>query len=555
MADSLAGLRKGIKWHGSFRTGALFLIVLVLTISVILAGCGGGGFSTRPGQGPNQPPPSRGSVSFSTNAVSFTAPAPFAQAPATQTITGTVTGVTSGTVYVTIQVTNPNNLFTVSNPTITGNSGQVSVMPAVPSSLGAGSFSGSIIVHVCVNDQTCKTGQVTGSPQTIPVKYDIASGVDGDTVTPRVVPANAAGRVILRGAGLSAATSVSFGSSSASAISVVSDSEIDVSYPALAAGTYPITINSGGISYSASLVAFAPPAFSATSITNASSAIEAQYDAQQGALLLLVPGAGPNNELQRYTFDGNTGTWGSPTQVALQNLTQFSLSPDGSHVLVLVQDLQSASMLELDPVTLQQTAITTFSNVTDTCGFALANDGNAIVGRSSSPGLIFGTFSRVSTPMSTQDICPSVASGDGAIVALNGADYLASQETVTEPGTTGSSADLEGDEFISGNRVQDQSGQILGYLSTSFNVVNLAGTRAYGYNPDPISCAPTLFTFDLTATPSGSPNPQYPVLGSPITLPNSCLNGTNFGYLLSITPDGATVFIARPDGMVVQPVP
>lgn len=554
MAFRWPGRRGAPLGQTEFQTGTFPFVLLVVTLSAVLTGCGGGGSSTGPNQGPTQPP-SQGSVSFSTSALAFTAPGPFAQAPANQTITGTVSGVTSGTVYVTIQVTNPNNLFTVSNPTITGNSGQVTVTPAIPSSLLAGSFSGSIIVSVCVNDQTCKTGQLTGSPQTIRVTYNIASGVDGDTVTPRVVPANAAGTVILRGAGFTGATSVSFGSSAASSMNVVSDSEIDASYPALAAGTYPVTINSGGISYSASLVAFAPPAFSATSLPNASSAIELQYDAQRAALLVLVPGAAPNNELQRYAFDGNTSTWGPPTQVPLQNATQFSLSSDGTHVLVLVQDLQSASVLELDPVTLQQTAITTFSGVTETCGFALANDGNAIIGVSSSAGLIFGTFSGLSTPMSAQNICPSVASGNGAIVALDGADYVASKETVTAPGTTGSSADLAGKEFISGNRVQDQNGQVLGSLSTSFNVVNWAGTRAYGYTADPISCSPTLTTFDLTATPSGSPNPQYPVLGSPITLPSSCLNGTNFGYLLAITPDGATVFIARPDGLVVQPVP
>jgi hypothetical protein len=466
-----------------------------------------------------------------------------------------VTGVTSGTVYVTIQVNAPGNFFTVSSPTVAGNSGQVNVTPAVPSSLLAGSFSGSITVNVCVNDSTCKTGQLTGSPQSVAVTYTIASGVDGNTVTPRVVPANVSGSVILRGAGFTGATSVSFGSTAASSISVVSDSEIDASYPALAAGTYPITINSGGISYSASLVAFVPPLFSATSIPGASSAIQVQYDAQRAALLVLNPGAAPNDQLQRYAFDGTSGTWGSPTQVPLQNATQFALSSDGTHVLVLVQDLQSASVLELDPVTLQQTATTTLSHVTDTCGLALANDGNAIIGVPASAGLIFGAFSGISTPTSAQNICPSVASGNGAIVALNGVDYLASKETVTAPGTTGSSADLAGDEFISGNRVLDQNGQIRGYLSTSFNVVNWAGTRAYGYTADPISCSPTLTTFDLTATPSGSPNPQYPVVGSPITLPTSCLNGTNFGYTLEITPDGATVFIARPDDLVVQPVP
>ena len=533
------------------RKGA-YNIFLIFASVLLASSCGGGGSSTGStgGQGAGQ-----GSVSFSTNSISFKAAAPFAPAPATQTITGTVTGVNSGTLYVTVVANNPNSFFTVTNVTITGNSGQVGVIPAMPSTLNAGNFSGSVTVSVCLNDPTCKTGQLSGSPQVIPVAYNIASGVDGDTVTPRVVAANVPGTVILRGAGFTGATNVSFGSSAATSFSVVSDSEIDVSYPALATGTYPITINSGGIGYSASLVTFSALAFSPTSITSAGGAIEVQYDAQRASLLVLLAGVAPNNELQRYAFDGNTGTWGSPTQVQMQNVLQFSLSPDGTHLLVLVQDLTSASMVELDPVTLLQTNIANFPNVTATCGFALANDGNAIVGLTSSPGLVFGTFSGVLNSMSTPDGCPMVASGNGSIVAMNGINYAASKETVTQPGTTGTSADLVGDKFVNGIAIESQSGQVLGYLSTSFNVVNWAGTRAYGYTADPISCAPTLTTFDLTASPSGNPNPQFPVLGSPISLPSSCLNSTNFGYLLGISPDGGTVFIVRPDGLVVQPVP
>jgi hypothetical protein len=44
---------------------------------------------------------------------------------------------------------------------------------------------------------------------------------------------------------------------------------------------------------------------------------------------------------------------------------------------------------------------------------------------------------------------------------------------------------------------------------------------------------------------------QYPELGSPVAPPGDCLNET---YLLAITPDDATVFKARDDGVVVQPL-
>src|SRR5208282_5168700 len=261
-------------------------------------------------------------------------------------------------------------------------------------------------VSVCLNDPTCSTGQLTGSPKTISVNYDVASGVDGDTVTPRVVPANAAGSVILRGAGFTGATNVSFGSSAAVSMTVVSDTEIDASYPPLAAGTYPATINSGGITYNAALVAVAPPAFSATLISPPTSGLptEIEYDAQRTALLVLFAQASPNFELQRYAFDENTNTWGSPTQVSMQNLVQFHVSPDGSQLLALVQGATQANIVELDPVTLQQTNSTPI-NTADACGFALANDGNGIVGNcvpSQTPGFVFGTFSHTVSPMASQ---------------------------------------------------------------------------------------------------------------------------------------------------------
>jgi hypothetical protein len=156
---------------------------------------------------------------LSTNTLSFKSAGPFAAAPATQTVMGTVTGVTSGIVYFKILANNAvansaNGLFTVANLILSGDSGQADVIPAIPSSIGAGNFSGSIAVTACLNDPSCATGQLAGSPQTIAVNYDIASGVDGDTVTPRTVSANTPGTVILRGSGFTGAAAVSFGSAS-----------------------------------------------------------------------------------------------------------------------------------------------------------------------------------------------------------------------------------------------------------------------------------------------------------------------------------------------------
>lgn len=553
-------------------------------VAVLLGSCGGGGGGSAAAP---PPPPPPATLTLSTSKVTFTAAGPFAVAPPTQTITGTVTGLTSsGTLYITVTANNPSGFFTVSNVMLQpGNSGQVSVIPVAAPTLQVGKYQGTITVNACLNDSTCQTGQLAGSPQTIPVEYDIGSGVDGDTVTPQVVTAGTSGTVILRGAGFTGATSVSFGSVAATSITVVNDTEIDASYPALPAGTYPVSIDGGSISDTASLVAVSSPAFTQTVLPYPSSLVgeyasEIFYDPQRMAVFVLFqtgnqPITPSNSTLLRYSFDGSA--WGAPTQVSITNLEAVRVSPDGSHLLALVSpDVQHVSMLELDPVTLAQTNATTVaspSNGNVACGMAVANDGNALVTFQTGPGVVglaFGTFSRIFTGIDDDGNqvsgdaqgCFPAASGNGAIVQLggllNGHEFLTSNEMPTDTGTAtsaGATSDFTGDTFQNGPQILNQVGQVSAFVPTVSNVINAAGTRVYGYTPDTTSCAPSLTTFDLTATPVNiqyNPwSPQYPALGSPIALPNDC---NNQQYLLTLTPDQATVFIARDDGVVVQPL-
>ena len=540
--------------------------LILSSAALLLSACGGGGGDSA--GSPPPPPPPLGTLSLSTSKVTFNAAGPYARAPATQTITGTVTGLTtSGTLYIKVVANNPGGSFTVSSVTIAGNSGQADVIPAEPSSLAAGSYQGSITVTACLNDSTCSSGQLSGSPQTISVNYEVASGVDGDTVTPRVVAANAAGEVILRGSGFTGATAVSFGSVAATSITVVSDSEIDAEYPALPAGTYPVTIAPGNITDTASLIVVASPAFTTTTIPYPSGlgmsypqTAQIEYDAQRTALFVLLPAEGPASPtLLRYAFDGTA--WGAPTQISMAGLIEVHLSPDGTHLLALAApDGTHTSMAELDPITLAQTHITTVSNpytVGSACGFAVANDGNGIIGYSDSYGFVYGTFSRAFTPFANDDGgCDPAASGNGAVVGMTLSTFLASSETAANGGPetdAGTTADFAGDRFTTSGQVYDQTGQSLGYLNGLYGqIIDSAGTRAYGVTPDPATFVPTLVTFDLTATPSGN---VFPQMGAPITLPG-CVEGScpEAFYTLATTPDGATIFVATPTYVIVQPI-
>ena len=415
---------------------------------------------------------------------------------------------------------------------------------------------------------------MNGSPQTISVTYVIGSGVDTNTVTPRVVAANMGGNVILRGSGFTGASAVTFGTTSAVNVTVVSDTEIHASFPPLAVGQYPILINSGNVAYSATLNVNRSPAYTATFIPYPPSILGQvtglSYDADRSALLVVI-----GSTLLRYAFDG--ASWGVPTQVTINGLQQVSVSPDGTKLLALVVasnvETNSMSMLELDPLTLSQTASTLVTQASNgfafpgniAGGFTYANDGNAIVWSNVFTGAYaYGTSSRKWTALYRTDgeaLAPgsALASGDGSIVlSAGGYRYLASAETpqplpvMANMGVFLAAANLTGSQFVSLQNVMDQQGQLLGQVPGSPGpmVFSPVGTQLYAtQGTDP---QPELHTYDLSATPSGG---SYPEINTAITLPD---NGstTSAPIHLAITPDGSTVFGAGyTGGIAVQPVP
>lgn len=139
-----------------------------LLAASLLVACGGGGGGSGSG---GTPPPTPLSMSLSPTSLSFAATS--SAAPAAQTVTATISGTGSGTLYVLITPADP-SLLTVGNITIGTTSGQGTVTPADPAKVGVGSHSTTISVVACLNDPTCKTGQIQGSPKTISVTYTVA---------------------------------------------------------------------------------------------------------------------------------------------------------------------------------------------------------------------------------------------------------------------------------------------------------------------------------------------------------------------------------------------
>ena len=581
----------------SYRIKATVVAALILLISF---GCGGGGgdsgsASTPP---PPPPPPAQPTFSLGTSTLHFQAAKPNGGAPASQVVTASVTGSVSF-VYLIIRVTGPAVANVTSITLSSTNSGQGTVVPADPAQLGYGSFSSTITVVACTTDPNCSGAQLAGSPATLNVTYTVGSSVETDTVMPRVVAAGRTGAVILRGQGFTPATSVTFGSQSATSLTVVNDSEIHASYPSLPAGTYPISLNAGALSYHASLVSVAPPAFPAASLTYPAAPLAVQglvFDAERSALFVAVHGASGDSVL-RYAFSG--GAWQSPSTATVGTLGGISLSHDGSELLVAA----ASGLTELSPQDLSVTLTTPLPQEVDRnqpYGIALANDGNAVITRD------LGGFSRpllysesaktlivegAQTSGSLAYNAFAGASGDGSSVLIAQAGGLSSVQpllkynaalgtltptslnyqttaNVYAPQTIAAFApamDTNGSHIILigsaqlatafATQVYGSNLQLLGTLpaTTIAAAVSPDGTRAYALDD-----SGNLSAFDLTASPAGQG--AYPQVGAAVMLgtfgETDSFGEAPYGRVkMAISPDGGTLFLAGSGGVGVQPAP
>jgi hypothetical protein len=440
-------------------------------------------------------------------------------------------------------------------------------------------------IRACLNDSTCATGQLRGSPQTLNVTYTIGSSVRGDSVMPHAVPANESGTVVIRAQSLRSVTDVRFGTIPASAVTVVSDTEVHADYPALPAGTYAVSLNSGAVAFNGSVEAVGPVTYATQTLAlpeTPSLLSFVRYDAKRRALLVggyFFPSqSSSTNKLWRYTF--NNGTW-SAASIPIAGLRDAVLSPDGSRILALT----NAGVVELAPDGL--TSLRTVSPPAEVTaqGFVLsqiaaANDGHAIItSRSetiSSIGPIYyyaisaGTFAP--TTREIVGIPALAASADGSRVFLTQSSISPPQPILddiasvgvfaptyplaAQPVATGNSASRfiaynTGTAVVFANDYRNQNGDVgaLGTIPATQGqgirkiIVNPAATRAFVLRLDN-----TLHSYALDQNPV---NGQYPEVGAGITVtppapPGSVLH-------TAVTPDGGTLFFAGIDGVLIVP--
>jgi hypothetical protein len=466
----------------------------------------------------------------------------------------------------------------------------IPIQPVAPAALGAGTFTGTATLRVCLGDSTCSGGDFPGSPRTINITYvvdPVASGTldkPADVVLPRAQVANRAGSVVIRGQSLSGVTSVRFGNASATRVTVVSDTEVRAQVPALSAGNYAVALNNGAVAFTGSLQVVAPITTTAQVLsyqdTVANRVTAAVYDDARQALLVVLAGSLPvNNKVLRFVR-GSAGEWTS-TAFSVPNLNDLVLANDGSRYLGVTDT--AVVELSLDTLAVQRTvaAPAGLSSVS-LQRLALGNDGRAVItttnDRFLSAALLYSTLNGSFAPLNNagqlqagSEPSSLVSTDDGARIFITqsvtgGAvlDYDSSNSVVSERPVSLMQVDdqplavdqnvtrvLAYDGLPNTAQVHDGSFAPLSTLSTDepgvFSadavVINRAGTRAIALRDNG-----NFHFFDLTAAPASNGNAVQS--DAPLTL--------NFdgGDVIqtAISADGGVAFFAGQNGVAVVPV-
>lgn len=522
-----------------------------------LSACGGGsdGASVQP------------TATVSTQAIAFQVAGPDDPTPATQTFTATFS---SGTVFVAA-IPEGSAIERVTY-TLSGNTATVSVVPKSPQTLGPGKFTGAVSIfgQVCA-DAACSR-LVSGKTQQVTISYPIPEVVRD--VAPYVAPANTATAVILRGRGFQTATvqAVTFGGIPATSFTVTSDTQIDVTTPALPAGRHAVQVqanDSAGVQSLATLAVVAPPTFTAATIaypTAAPTLRRLAFDAERSALVLAVDSNG--GELVQIAKAG--AAWAAPAITPVAGVQDVALQANGQKLLAVV----ASGIVPVDATTLVAgTAVPLpgLASGTTLKYAAVANDGQALL--TSTAGA--NTLSAVYTynPRTQLFGASSLTANNGLPVAAgNGTQVIIVQQDstgTTTPAlyqytaTTGALSTVAlginrnavlptmsrtGSRIVlNGLAVYDATFGFIGALpsTTLAAVPSPDGLRIYAYD----SAAAGIVTYDASTAVATSTT-LLPVLGSTI----SVAGNPGSGAQMVISPFGNCLFLAGSQQIVVVPV-
>jgi len=470
----------------------------------------------------------------------------------------------------------------------------LSVTPAGASTSASTSITGSLVpAELDKLDSGQYTANVTvtptsGDPVVVPVTLNVTR-TQVNYASPYAELSGAQGDIIIRGENFNLIhpNAIQFGSTAASSFTVLSDTEIHATHPALAAGTYTVhVVNPEGVDRTrAQLVVTDAQAHTAAVLAYPSAGpqypLDLVYDAGRGVLLVAIvhPNQGTGStELDRYSYASGTGSWSSASSTLLPGIGAMALTADGGKLLVGTQDPTTSfdsNINELDPTTLVTELITPVLNFGPPTHIAVVNDGRAILTGGSNalePIMSYTELRPQVVPLDPHVNGPTyvyngvvAASGDGSTAAitdgLEGAvmQWNASTELLSVAQPAGiyywASLSRDGSRKLLGGgegaaQLYDATLNAIGILpsTTLVGVLAPSGRRAYTYDING-----SVRVFDLTTPLSGQA--MLPEILPAITQSASPSTNQNSPLKMVISPDGGTVFIAGDQQIIVAPVP
>lgn len=506
-------------------------------------------------------------TTVSTNTISFSADAPDAATPASQTITASF-----GDTVAHLAVIHSGVGIANITSAVNGRSAEITIEPDTPTSLGSGIFQSTVAVtgYFCA-DAAC-TSLAAGNTERISVNYQVSPVIR--TVAPYVAVANTAGTVIVRGVGFAsfAPQGVRFGDIAGLEFGVISDQEIRVNHPALPAGRYEVQLDipahQGTLRSEATLVVLEPVAYAAQVLaypTPAPTVRELLYDAERSALVLATDSNG--GSLVRYVY-GPSG-WEAPATAALADVQDIALSTRGEHVLAITRN----SLVRFDPVSLtagEPIAAPSLAEGNFLRAIGVINDDRALVttGRDESaatPLYVYtgrqSTLVQVNTALNNATPAPtgqgssvifmqgtSDTTGNLAVVLFNATSgqFDATPVALTQNAIAPAVDRVGARAVLNGTNVYGSNFDLLGTLPETTAAVALKadGTRAYAYDSD----AGGILVYDVSVDREGE---AYTALGAAVPLAGD----PGASPRMTISPDDNTLFIAGSTQLIVQPTP
>lgn len=499
--------------------------------------------------------------------MAFTAASPAAATPASQVVTATF-----GADVANVAVIHTGRAIANVTSVLNGRTAQITIEPSAPTQVGAGALTGTVAItgYFCA-DANC-TRVEAGNSQTVNVSYQVSPVVN--FVAPYVGIAGVSTTATVRGAGFQGFSirGVMFGTTASTATSVSSNTELLATFPALAAGTYPVTLDipthQGAVPSTATMVVVAAPTYAAQALSYPAAITAVRslvYDAERGALLVGTDAG--DGTILRYPYTG--GAWGTPASAAVAQLQDMSLSIDGAQLLAATR----AGITPVDPTALTLgTAVAAPSPTADSFvkNVAITNTNTAIVttgvARSESTKVYAydvnsATFTESGTTLN--NATPGAPRSGNIVMLITGDASLTTAPSVFAYSASSNSIgatsltlnqnaiapvlDRDGTRLaLNGLNVYSGDFTLLGTLPTTTLAVAFKpdGTRAYTYD----SAATGVLTFDTSVTQSGAALPQ---IGAAVPLAAD----PGAGVKMIVSPDGGTLFFAGANQIVIQPTP